>query len=114
MCVFFSIKLIIGILIEFVTYLPLLLLTFLFRKTSTRKTTSDKLKELLHSLTSEDKESRKMNSLPNTKSSHKVFKFPWWFKIVLYLVSFVCMGVSIVFILFKGNCPITRKSFDLK
>ena len=29
--------------------------------------------------------------------------FPWWFKIAVYLISFACMGASIVLILFKGE-----------
>jgi hypothetical protein len=31
------------------------------------------------------------------------FTFPWWFKIFLYLFSFVSMAFSIVLVTFKGN-----------
>ena len=77
---------------------------FLFRKTSARKTASKKLKDLIQTLTNnhERKKDREIKSTETNENTQQEFKFAWWFKIVLYLISFVCMGVSIVLILFKG------------
>ena len=78
---------------------------FLFRRTSARKTPSKKLKDLVQSLTmnQEIQKKREIKSAQGAENSQKEFKFPWWFKIVLYLFSFICMGVSIALILIKGD-----------
>ena len=38
----------------------------------------------------------------DNKKSRVAFSFPWWFKIVAYLLSFLFSGISIFFIIVKG------------
>ena len=103
-------KLIIGVLIEVFTFFLPVLLALLFRKTGPfRKTKSIKIKKVLNELN--DKNDKDHLSQCNnegsppleTEKNEKKFKFPWWFKIVLYLISFVLMAVSIILVLFEGN-----------
>ena len=96
---------IVGILVEIITYVPLLLLVFLFRRTSARKIASKKLKYLIESLTTnqETKKKIEIKSSKDAGNRNKDLKFPWWLKIILYLFSFMCMGVSIALILIKSS-----------
>jgi hypothetical protein len=40
---------------------------------------------------------------PNTKSQNGKFLFPWWFKIIIYVISFLCMIFSVFFTILKGK-----------
>ncbi len=89
---------------EIITFIPLIALVILFKKTKSRHNRLKKFKKMLQNENNADSDVKllKMNST-NLKKK-KVFKFPWPFKIVLYLVSFLSMGFSILFVLFKGLC----------
>jgi polycystin 1L2 len=82
-------QILVGILIDVLTYFPLLFLAFLFRRAKSRE--------------------KKKNTTSNTSQKYEIsdkksnFKFPWWFKIIFYLISWVCMAISIAFALFKGK-----------
>jgi hypothetical protein len=80
-------------------FLPLILLAFLFRKTRKQKTRNEKLKALIQSLTDQKVfEKEKERSITKQK-----FSFPWWVKIILYLISIFVMVGSIFFTILKGN-----------
>ncbi len=74
--------------------LPFFLLTVAFRRTKSLKESSreQKMNTLLNAKTREE-----------TKALKESILFPWWFKIVLYLLSFTCMAISILLIIIKGK-----------
>ena len=89
----------VGVITNLVVFPPTLLLVQLFRRSKKRHTRMSKLKKILK------------NSLPNEKVDNvndekkkksKELKFPWWFKIFAYVLSFVFALVSIFFVLVKG------------
>ena len=75
--------------------MPFVLWAYLFRRTRKRHTRYLKLKKKIESLTGEKIE-------PENSEKTKKFTFPWWFKIVLYSISFTCMLISIVLTIIKG------------
>jgi hypothetical protein len=83
-------QILVGILIDILTYFPLLFLAFLFRRVKSR--------EKKKKTTPSDKSQK--YEISEKKSE---FKFPWWFKIILYFISWTCMVISIAFALFKGK-----------
>ena len=36
-------------------------------------------------------------------TKNNFFLFPWWFKLIGYILSNICVVISIVFIIFKGK-----------
>jgi polycystin 1L2 len=91
----------IGIMTSLIVFIPSLLLVHLFRRIKRKNTRLTKLKKIL-------KDSEKTSILTNVESPQKqkktIFslKFPWWFKIVAYLLSFTFTSVSLVFVIIKG------------
>ena len=91
----------IGIMTSLIVFIPSLLLVQLFRRIKRKNTRLTKLKKIL-------KDSEKTSILTYVESPQKqkkrIFslKFPWWFKIVAYLLSFTFTGVSLVFVIIKG------------
>ena len=81
-------------------YVPVFVLIQLFKRTSGVWTKSIRLEKLIKkiesSLNKKKIRSQESKTIPST--------FPWWFKIFLYLFSFVSMAFSIVLVTFKGNC----------
>ena len=56
---------------------------------------------------SQNKISTKANKVSeNSKSSkkllHSTIRFPWWFKIIAYIISFIFASVSLFFVAIKG------------
>ena len=49
----------------------------------------------------EDEEAKVINE-NNEKKPKKEFKFPWWFKIFAYILSFTFAFVSLFFVVIKG------------
>ena len=94
----FSIKVLIGGLIDLSMFLPLILLAFLFRKTRRFHTKYDRLKKTMQSFKIKTVQNKALKI--NSKSER--FAFPWFFKVVLYAISFLCMIVSIFFTILKG------------
>jgi len=81
----------IGGFIDLIMFLPLIFLTFSFKRTRKFHTKYEKLKF------------RNQTLIFNGKSKAKRrFTFPWCFKLVLYAVCFVFMTASIFFTLVKG------------
>ena len=90
---------------ELISFIPLVFLVILFRKTKSNQKQSNKLRKTLQinyvdesvDFKSKSKESRE------NKGTKKSFKFPWFFKIILYSVSLFIIAFSNLFVLFKGN-----------
>ncbi len=88
-----------GNLTNIVAYVPVFVLIQLFKRTSSVWSKSKRLEKLVK------KTGPSLNKKQiHTKDSKSMsFTFPWWFKIFLYLFSFVVMVSSIVLVTFKGN-----------
>jgi hypothetical protein len=76
-----------------------IILIQLFKRTSSLQSKSKILETILKN---------KVDSKKYGSKSQKNFEirknliFPWWFKIILYLISFALMAISICFVTFKG------------
>ena len=83
----------IGIITNLIDYLPSLLLVQLFKRIKRRRTHAFKLNKILNGA----------NANKPEKCRHKFeLKFPWWFKIIAYFISFVFAAVSLFFVIIKG------------
>ena len=91
-----------------IAYIPVFLLVHLFKRTSSRKSKAIQIEnEIKNSWREENK------SLLVKKTS-LFFIFPWWFKLILYGFSFICMALSIVLIIFKGENDFLTVNFHLR
>ncbi len=91
-------------IVEVITYFPLIFLIILFRKTKPHHKRSKKIEKIFPNLNLDvDLKKNKTTQQNNEANKNKAFKFPWYFKIILYMISFLIMGISILFVLFKGN-----------
>ena len=79
--------------------MPVFVLIQLYKRTSTVLSKSKRLKKLIKKTESSLNKKRILAEESKSKPS----TFPWWFKIFLYLLSFVSMVFSIVLVTFKGN-----------
>jgi hypothetical protein len=95
----------IGVITNLIIFPPSLLLVQLFRRSKRRKTRIAKLKETLKALRDQDQNSSSSskNERKYTKSKKKrELKFPWWFKIFAYILSFLFASVCLFFIIVQG------------
>ena len=75
----------------------MIILIYLFKRTSSRQSKSKILEASL-----KNKVESKKHEIQKNIEIRKNLIFPWWFKIILYLISFALMAVSICFVTFKG------------
>jgi hypothetical protein len=98
----------IGVITNLIIFPPSLLLVQLFRRSKRRKTRITKLRETLDSLTVESSSNSSNKGIkyikPEDQKKNKKgeLKFPWWFKIFAYILSFVFASVSLFFIIVQG------------
>jgi hypothetical protein len=99
----------IGVITNLIIFPPSLLLVQLFRRSKRRKTRITKLRETLDTLRAQDSSanSNKGGKYKKTKEIKKrskkgELKFPWWFKIVAYILSFAFASVCLFFIIVQG------------
>ena len=98
----------IGVITNLIVFPPSLLLVQLFRKTKSKQPRIKKLKKILKennlsSAEDKEKEVKHLNKTKEKRSKNKrELKFPWWFKIIVYIFSFVFAGVSLFFVVIKG------------
>jgi hypothetical protein len=88
--------------VEIITFVPLIALVILFKKTKSRHNRLKKFKKMFKNENNADFDVKLLKMNITNLRKRKVFKFPWPFKIILYLVSLLSMGFSILFVLFKG------------
>ncbi|CAF0988120.1 unnamed protein product, partial [Brachionus calyciflorus] len=86
----------IGIMSNLICFPPSFLLIQLFRRSKSRKSRTEKLKQTIK-IASESKDLIDFSS-----KKKKPFEFPWWCKIVAYVLSLLFSGVSLFFIIIKG------------
>ncbi len=94
----------IGILSNLLAYIPVFFLVELFKRTSSRKSKSEKLQNIINKnmSTSENIKMKEIKIENGSSKNKKCFPFPWWFKIILYCISYACMALSICSIIFTG------------
>jgi len=95
----------IGVITNLIIFPPSLLLVQLFRRTKSKTPRINKLKKILNenNLSSTEDEEKNIRKVKENKSkTKKQFKFPWWFKIIAYILSFTFAGVSLFFVVIKG------------
>ena len=92
----------IGVITNLCVFPPSLLLVQLFRRIKRRRTRISKLKRVLKENDLSIEENTTHEKLIKKSIKVKDFKFPWWFKIVAYMISYVFAGVSLFFVVIKG------------
>jgi hypothetical protein len=95
-------KILLGVIVELITYIPFVFLVILFRKTKSNQKRSKNTKKTLQIDFIDDFKSKSKESSENVETKNS-FKFPWFFKIILYSISLGIIGFSNLFVLFKGN-----------
>ena len=100
--IFLYLKVLLGIIIEFIIFFPLIIFVRLFRTTKPLINRSEKIKNILQNLNANSRFENLSKVKKFAKKSQNI-KFPWFFKIILYAISFFSMGISIAFVLFKGK-----------
>jgi cell division protein FtsX len=85
------------------TFIPSFILVQLFRRSPKRKTKTTKLRNIIKNVSNIE---RQNDAIKRQKKSRN---FPWWLKIVAYILSFVCIAVCICLIIFKGKIRFIKK-----
>jgi uncharacterized protein YnzC (UPF0291/DUF896 family) len=88
---------------------PTLLLVQLFRRTKRRHTRISKIKQILKEnnlqndqIIDEEGQQPAEAEVQDIKKKKSELKFPWWFKIFAYMLSFSFAAVSLFFTIVKG------------
>jgi hypothetical protein len=88
---------------------PTLLLVQLFRRTKRRHTRISKIKQILKEnnlqndqIIDEEGQQPAEAEVQDIKKKKSELKFPWWFKIFAYMLSFAFAAVSLFFTIVKG------------
>ena len=92
-----------------IVFPPTFLLVQFFRRIKRRNTRISRIKQILKQTKSQNMslinvESRLKNekNTKETKKNKNELKFPWWFKIFAYFLSFSFATVSLFFVIVKG------------
>jgi polycystin 1L2 len=94
----------VGIITNLIVFPPSLLLVQLFKRTKLRISRLSKIKKLLEEYNptrSLDQEDKNKAGIKKAKKSFEL-KFPWWFKIIAYGLSFILACVCLFFVIMKG------------
>ena len=94
----------VGVITSLIVFLPSILLIQLFKRIQRRYSRISQIKEILTGPVSNDIKSKWKKYLldKENKKLKSEFKFPWWFRIIAYLLSFAFAGVSLFFVIIKG------------
>ncbi|RNA30894.1 polycystic kidney disease 1-like 2 [Brachionus plicatilis] len=93
----------IGIMTNLICFPPSFLLIQLFTRSQAKRNRSQQVKEALDKSTNTKLNKYTLNPLPGTKTKRsKKFQFPWWVKILAYILSVIFATVSLFFIIIKG------------
>ena len=92
-----------------IVFPPTLLLVQFFRRTKRRHTRVSKIKQILKEnnlqndyITDEETRQQDEHEPKDQKKKKAELKFPWWFKIFAYVLSFSFATVSLFFVIIKG------------
>jgi hypothetical protein len=93
----------IGVITNLIIFPPSLLLVQLFRRSKRRTNRITKLRETLEHIKAKNSSNGKYLEQKEKKKNKKgELKFPWWFKIFAYILSFAFASVSLFFIIVQG------------
>ncbi len=95
----------IGIITNLIVFPPTLLLVQLFRRSKRRRPRLAKIKTILNQniIINDLKEIKSISPIgEKEKRPKKELKFPWWCKIIAYILSFAFGAVSAFFVIVKG------------
>ena len=116
--IFFSLlkKISIAIISNIIIVVPNLLLVEFFRRCRKRFTRSANIKKAIFDYKIiRDSSISDSGPVPNNKkisSTRKRLTFPWWCKILAYIVSFILAIISLFFILMKGISLNNQRATD--
>ena len=96
-------KILMGIITNMIAYIPVIFLIEFFKKTSNRKSKSEKLQNLIKSFSVTKVNDLNYKSESKPAKNSKFILFPWFFKLILYFISYVCMALSICLVIYKGK-----------
>jgi len=96
-------------------YLLVFVLVQFFRRTSSRRAKSIRLKEVIQTMSSHVKRPRSIREKfdyfngekkgnSRRREANSFITFPWWLKIILYSVSLTLMALSSCLVAFRGKC----------
>jgi len=96
-------QVIVGIITNLIVFPPSLLLIQLFKRSKRRKTRLNTLKTLLEKFNPNNSKIKvEKQNMKIWKSSKFNLKFPWWFKIIAYVLSSLVTCVCLFFVVTKG------------
>ena len=85
----------VGVITSLIVFPPSILLVQMFKRIKRRHTRISKIKEIL-------KEPAEKQKIDKTRKQKSDLKFPWWFRLFAYMLSFSFAGVSLFFVIIKG------------
>jgi hypothetical protein len=106
MLINFNFKILIGLITNVISFIPVFVLIQLFKITSIRHSKSKRLGIILEKINKFMLKNKRPKILVKSNEKQfgkKSFLLPWWFKFVLYLISFSLMALSITFVILKGK-----------
>jgi len=87
----------VGVITSLIVFPPSILLVQLFKRIKRRHSRISKIRRILN------ESNPKINDLERTKKKKRSeLKFPWWFRIFAYMLSFSFAAVSLFFVIIKG------------
>ncbi len=87
----------VGVITSLIVFPPSILLVQLFKRIKRRHSRLSKIRRILN------ESNPKINDLERTnKKKRSELKFPWWFRIFAYILSFSFASVSLFFVIIKG------------
>ena len=95
-------KILIGAIVDFMTFIPLIVVAMLYKKTATRLSKSKRMKTAFQKILTNDIFTNESKFVFSNRKLKNKFTFPWWFKTILYLISLIFMAISIFFTIIKG------------
>ena len=94
----------VGVITSLILFLPSILLVQMFKRIKRRHSRISKISKILNESKPNTNDSNKNEKVEKktTKNKKSEFKFPWWFKIFAYILSFAFAAVSLFFVIIKG------------
>ena len=94
----------VGIITNLIVFPPSLVLVQLFKRSKKRHNRLSKIKKLLEEYNPTRTVNNENKNRAEKTKTKKLFelKFPWWFKIIAYGLSFILACVCLFFVIMKG------------
>jgi polycystin 1L2 len=98
----------VGVITSLIVFPPSLLLVQMFKRIKRRHSRIFKIKEILNGPKINSKANEQETKIEKEalflekKKQKSALKFPWWFRVFAYMLSFAFAGVSLFFVIVKG------------